>query len=300
MKLIQYYEPGIGVRTGCVQDNYVYDLSALHTRWKTIKDLLEYAKEVCTSIERLLSNPIKNAPPKFSYEDLEKGSEIQQLRLDIPIYPQEVWAFGVTYKRSADFRDEDIPPELHIYNKVYKSERPECFFKSTASRCVAHNQHLCIRRDSTFSASEPELAYVVDDEQNILGYTICNDFSAWDIERENPLYLPQSKIFQGCCGLGPCLVTPEEINPFNVKLSMRVIRNEKIIFSESINTSRIGRKFENLNTYLFRDNPIPFGTVVSTGTGIILPQEHAHQDGDIVEIEIEGIGLLRNRVKQLK
>jgi len=150
------------------------------------------------------------------------------------------------------------------------------------------------------TASEPELAYVVSDDMKIIGYTICNDVSAWDIEKENPLYLPQSKIYSRCCAIGPVITTVDEIeNPYNLKITCRIIRNDKLIFEENVNTSLISRKFEVLNECLFRNNPIPFGTVVTTGTGLIIPDEFIHCDGDKVEIEIEGIGKLCNLVKKL-
>ena len=149
-------------------------------------------------------------------------------------------------------------------------------------------------------ATEPELAYVLGHEHEIIGYTICNDVSAWDIERDNPLYLPQSKIYAGCCALGPTvLLAHGGPDPYDLDITCRIVRERETVYSETTNSGRIGRKFEELNEYLYRDNPVPPGTVVSTGTGIMVPNEFALRDGDTVEIEIEGIGMLSNPVKQL-
>ncbi|MBM3211467.1 2-keto-3-deoxy-D-arabinonate dehydratase, partial [Candidatus Poribacteria bacterium] len=201
---------------------------------------------------------------------------------------------------SAEMRDEDTIGGKGIYDYVYSAPRPELFFKATVSRCVGQNGYIGIRRDSQLTAAEPELAYIIGKEQSIIGYTICNDVSAWDIERENPLYLPQSKIFYGCCALGPVMVTSSEIKvPYNLKINCEIIRNEKPIFSGSINSSMIKRKFEELTDFLCRDNPILIGTVMTTGTGIMVPNEFALIPGDIVEICIEGIGKLSNPVKKL-
>lgn len=218
----------------------------------------------------------------------------------LPLYsPPEVWAFGVTYKRSAEWRSDDTSVGARIYDQVYDAERPEMFWKGNGTRIVGPNERLGIRSDSTFTATEPELAYVVGSQDNILAYTICNDFSAWDIERDNPLYLPQSKIFTGCCSLGPVLVTPDEVDPYDLDISCTIHRDGEVIFDGTVNSSQIGRKFEALNTCLTLNNPVDAGTVVSTGTGLIVPPEAAHQDGDIVEITIENIGTLRNIVRQL-
>ena len=154
-----------------------------------------------------------------------------------------------------------------------------------------------MRADSTFTAPEPELALVLDRNGRDSRYTIANDVSAWDIERENPLYLPQSKIFQGCCALGPTIVTPDEAGDGRgLNLSCRIHRAGRTIFEGAVSTDRIGRTFDELIHYLMLDNPIPDGTVVLTGTGVIVTLEHALAPGDVVEIEVERLGVLRNPV----
>jgi 2-dehydro-3-deoxy-D-arabinonate dehydratase len=224
--------------------------------------------------------------------------------LTIPIHPPEVWGAGVTYKRSAEFRDEDAAAakgQKGIYDYVYESPRPELFFKATAARCVGPNAPILVRSDSRLTATEPELAVVLGARGAIVGFTACNDVSAWDLERENPLFLPQSKIYLGCCALGPCLVTPDEVgDPYALQIRCSILRGGKTVFSEAVNTAQFHRRLEELVSWLLRDNVIPPGTVLSTGTGIMVPNELALRDGDQVDIEIQGIGRLSNPVKQLK
>jgi 2-dehydro-3-deoxy-D-arabinonate dehydratase len=214
--------------------------------------------------------------------------------------PPEVWAAGVTYKQSADFRaGETGDSGATIYDRAYSDARPEIFFKGTVTRCVGPNQPIGVRRDSHFTAPEAELALVLGHRGEIIAYTIANDVSAWDIERDNPLYLPQSKVFRGACALGPAIVTPDELpDPYDVPIHCRILRGGTVIFHESCNTSRLKRKFPELLEYLFCDNPVPGASVLCTGTGIIIPQECALRGGDLVEIEIPPIGILRNPVKQ--
>ena len=148
-----------------------------------------------------------------AWDDLLAGRAA--LRLTMPLTPPEVWGAGVTYRRSAEFREEGSG----IYDKVYAADRPELFFKATASRCAGPGEPIGKRRDSTFTATEPELAIVVGGTGAILGFTVANDVSAWDIERENPLYLPQSKVYRGCFAFGPVIVTPDEIpDPYGLEI----------------------------------------------------------------------------------
>jgi 2-dehydro-3-deoxy-D-arabinonate dehydratase len=215
--------------------------------------------------------------------------------LTIPVEPPEVWGCGVTYQKSAEFRDEETGKPRGIYDYVYSADRPEIFFKATAARCSGPNEAIVIRSDSRFTAPEPELAIVLDSRGRILAYTVADDVSAWDIERENPLYLPQSKVFAGCCALGPALVTADDVpNPYGLVVIARIRRGDATIFEDRAETHRIRRHLEELVAYLRRDNPIPAGTVVLTGTGIIVSAEHALREGDVVEIEIPGLGTLRN------
>lgn len=213
----------------------------------------------------------------------------------IPIYPCEVWACGCTYETSAAFRDAEYGTREGFYAYVYKSQRPEIFFKGTERVCVGPGQPIGIRPDSHFTAPEPELAVVLGSEGKVLGYTLANDVSAWDIERENPLYLPQSKIYTGCCSLGPVIVTTDELpDPYTLNMTCTIRRGGKTIFSGATCTSRLARRIEEMVEFLLRSNPVPAGSVLLTGTGIIITEESALAPGDIVSLQVPEIGELSN------
>lgn len=214
----------------------------------------------------------------------------------IPLHPKEVWACGCTYETSAAFRDAEHGTREGFYAHVYRSEaRPEIFFKGNARVCVGPNSAIGLRADSKFTAPEPELALILGSRGNILGYTIANDVSAWDIERENPLYLPQSKVYTACCALGPVIVTTDGLtNPYALELTCTIRRGDSVVFEGSVSTEKINRKFEQLIEFLLRANPVPSGSVLLTGTGIIVTEESALHPGDVVDISIPEIGTLSN------
>ncbi len=317
MKLIQYHLPNLGKRVGIVtRENSVIDVTSEES--PSVLDVLKLADKERVSLGVLLADIQEkvSAPPPMRFTAFqeadsvshdETGLSLEKLNVTpsekiphllLPIDPPEVWGCGVTYKRSADMRDDDTQQD--IYSRVYHADRPEIFFKGTPSRCVGPNGYISIRSDSVLTATEPELAYILGTEGEIIGYTLCNDVSAWDIERDNPLYLPQSKVFYGCCALGPMFVTPSEVDdPYNLVIKCTILRDEKEIYAGEVNTSQINWKFEKLTEFLMRDNPVPFGTVVSTGTGIIVPNDLPLVPDDIVKIEIQGFGTLSNPVKQL-
>lgn len=213
----------------------------------------------------------------------------------LPIHPREVWACGCTYETSASFRDAEHGTREGFYAHVYREPRPEIFFKGTARVCVGPNRPIGIRSDSKFTAPEPEMAVVLGAKGKVLGFTVANDVSAWDIERENPLYLPQSKVYTACCALGPVIVTPDEIgDPYKLEVTCTIRRGETTIFSGTANTSQLHRKIETLLEYLYRANPVPAGSVLLTGTGIIVKEDAALAPGDICTVSIAGIGELSN------
>jgi len=218
----------------------------------------------------------------------------------IPLWPAEVWASGCTYETSATFRDgetveADKGTREGMYAYVYREARPEIFFKGTARVCVGPGQNIGIRADSKFTAPEPELAVVLGKRGKIVGYTLANDVSAWDIERENALYLPQSKVYTACCALGPVMVTPDEIkDPYNLHMTCEIVRDGVVVFSGATSTAKLHRKIETIVEYLVRSNPVPAGSVLCTGTGIIVTEEVALQPGDVVRIRVPEIGELAN------
>jgi 2-dehydro-3-deoxy-D-arabinonate dehydratase len=213
----------------------------------------------------------------------------------IPISPVEVWACGCTYEPSAAFRDEQHGAGRGIYAHVHGQERPEIFFKGTARVCVGPGMPIGIRFDSKFTAPEPELAVVLGRRGSVLGFTLANDVSAWDIERENPLYLPQSKIYKGCCALGPVIVTPDELPEIGkLEMSCTVTRAGRQRFAGSTSVGKLCRTLDYLIDYLLRANPVPAGSVMLTGTGIIVTEESALAPGDVVSIKVAEIGELAN------
>ena len=234
----------------------------------------------------------------ISLQDLARGHAATHMETSepiIPVHPREVWACGCTYATSASFRDSEHGTREGFYSAVYASERPELFFKGTARTCVGPGKPIGIRSDSKFTAPEPELGLLLGKQGRILGYTLANDVSAWDIERENPLYLPQSKIYTASCALGPVFVMPEELpDPYSLELTCTIRRGEETIFEETVSTARLNRKLEALVEFLLRSNPVPLGSVLLTGTGIIVPETAALQPGDVVSVSSPVIGELSN------
>ena len=218
------------------------------------------------------------------------------LELAMPVTPSEVWACGCSYAPSAEFRDGELGAGEGPYGYVSDpAHRPELFFKGTSRVCVGPNEPVGIRPDSTFTAPEPELALVLNSRAEIVGYTLGNDVSAWDIERENPLYLPQSKVYDRCCALGPFLVTPDEIDdPYQLDMTCSIRRHGDVTFEGKASTAQLRRRFEELVECLRLGNSIPAATVLLTGTGIIVTQEAALAPGDVVTIDVPGLGSLVN------
>jgi 2-dehydro-3-deoxy-D-arabinonate dehydratase len=228
-----------------------------------------------------------------AFQDADWAALAREERLTLPLTPPEVWGAGVTYRRSADFREEGNG----FYDRVYSAPRPELFYKAAARHCVGPGGAIGRRRDSTFTASEPELALVLGGSGAILGYTLANDVSAWDIERENPLYLPQSKIYTGCFSFGPVIVTPDEVpDPYALELRCVIRRAGREVFAGAASTSQLKRRFEEIVDWLGRSSSILAGTILSTGTGIIQPMEIGLEKGDVVTISCPEIGELSNPV----
>lgn len=208
----------------------------------------------------------------------------------------EVWAAGVTYKRSEEARvEESATPD--IYTRVYRAERPELFFKATARRVAGPDEPVVVRADSTWDVPEPELAIVVNAHAEIVGYTIGNDVSSRSIEGENPLYLPQAKVYDGSCALGPGIVPAWEIDdPYALGLRMRILRDETLHWQGETSMREFARRLEDLVSYLFREDEFPDGVILSTGTALVPDSPFTLESGDVVEIDIDALGNLRNPV----
>ncbi|MEO7144052.1 MAG: fumarylacetoacetate hydrolase family protein [Bryobacteraceae bacterium] len=246
----------------------------------------------------LLRRSEKEGDPLAALATRLASTQAQPAEPLMPLEPREVWACGCTYETSASFRDAEHGTREGFYAHVYRAERPEIFFKGGARVCVGPGQPIGIRSDSRFTAPEPELAVVLGNRGHILGYTLANDVSAWDIERENPLYLPQSKVYTACCALGPVIVTTDELpDPRQLAMTCSITRAGNTIFRGETAIARLNRKLETLIEYLLRSNPVPCGSVLLTGTGIIVTEESALAPGDEVIIRINEIGELRNRAQ---
>jgi 2-dehydro-3-deoxy-D-arabinonate dehydratase len=219
-------------------------------------------------------------------------------RLIVPMVPSEVWAAGVTYKRSVEAREDETDVK-GIYDMVYESERPEILIKGLGYRTVGPNDIICIRSDSSWNVPEPEFTLVYG-EKKVVAYMIGNDVSSRDIEGENPLYLPQAKVWRSSCSIGPYLVTTDEMkDPRNVAISLVIHRDGDTVFSGETSTANMKRRFEELTEHLFRDNPVPRGAIMLTGVGVVPPDDFTLKHGDLVEIKMEGLGTMRNHVHQL-
>jgi 2-dehydro-3-deoxy-D-arabinonate dehydratase len=219
------------------------------------------------------------------------------VKLLAPVERQEVWAAGVTYLRSKTARMEESDFSATAYDKVYAAERPEIFFKSMPEKVVATGEAVGIRRDAKWNVPEPELALVMNSRGQITGHTIGNDMSSRDIEGENLLYLPQAKVYDRSCALGPWIhlgATEAEARGWKIKIEIR--RDGKNVFNGETSVSQIKRDFAQLAEFLFRSQKFPHGAILLTGTGIVPPDTFTLREQDAVKIEISGIGSLQNQV----
>jgi 2-dehydro-3-deoxy-D-arabinonate dehydratase len=214
-----------------------------------------------------------------------------------PIENQEVWAAGVTYERSRDARMEESA-EPSVYDHVYDAVRPELFFKSPGWRVRGPGESIGVRADSTWDVPEPELALVFTSGLELAGYVIGNDMSSRSIEGENPLYLPQAKVYDGSCALGPCIVPVGEVEPpFDIHL--RVLRDGETVVDDRTSSGRLRRSVTELAEHLGSALTFPVGTILLTGTGVVPDPHFTLRHGDEVRVEIEGLGELVNPVVQV-
>ncbi len=250
---------------------------------------------------KTLSDVLHAADPSalaLSLVEPGDGVTSDQVKPLPPIDAQEVWAAGVTYKRSKEAREEESAGAARFYDLVYTAPRPELFLKATARRVVGPGDYVQIRADARWSVPEPEVALVVSPALKIVGYTIGNDMSSRDIEGENPLYLPQAKVYNGSCALGPVVLLAEALPPRDqVSIRLTIRRAGAVAFEGTTGLAAMKRSFEDLVSWLGRDNSFPDGVVLLTGTGLVPPDDFTLAHGDEVAIEVAGIGRLVNTVK---
>lgn len=240
---------------------------------------------------------LKSESSHWEKIDAAKAEELKEEGLLAPMGNQEIWAAGVTYYRSRTARMEESQDAggADFYDKVYVADRPELFFKATASRVSNPGDTVNIRKDSTWDVPEPELTLLICPSGKVQGFTIGNDMSSRSIEGENPLYLPQAKVYQGCAAIGPCILVQEEPLADDTKISLEILRNGKTEAAGDTTLVQMKRKPQELADWLFRANMFPVGCFMMTGTGIV-PDGFTLAKGDVVRISIDGIGTLENKV----
>lgn len=270
----------------CVEEDVVRVLDLDQTdQASQLSDIL-YSKDP-TGLANYLIDP--NAEP----------IPIGNVNFQSPVDDQEVWAAGVTYKRSQIARMEESESGASHYDKVYDADRPELFLKATpgGNRISGPGEPVRVRYDSSWSVPEPEFTLVCSPDGRIVGYTIGNDMSARDIEGENPLYLPQAKVYKQCCGLGPCvLLASEDFDQNSTTINLEIHRGGELAFQGDTSLEQLHRSLEELVGWLFRESEFPNGALLLTGTGIVPPDEFTLEDGDSVSISVSGIGTLTNPV----
>jgi 2-dehydro-3-deoxy-D-arabinonate dehydratase len=285
---MRYYRVTVAGESRVVADDGTgtYDLSGVDGGPDELEDLFRAAAMTEKSIDDVARARIDDAETV----DLS-GAEVET-----PVTAEEIWASGVTYEISEEARQEESE-DPDVYFNVYRSERPEVFMKATPSRTVGPNDEVGVRADSEWDVPEPELAVVIH-EGEIVGYTVGNDVSSRSIEGENPLYLPQAKVYDRCCSFGPCVASTETVeDPHDLEMTMIIRRDGEAVYEESTNTGEMVRSCEELTSYLTRHNVVPETTVLLTGTALVPSSDFTLRPGDEVEIHIEEIGTLFNGVR---
>jgi 2-dehydro-3-deoxy-D-arabinonate dehydratase len=274
------------IRVGVVNDD--------HVRFLDLQDYLGL-----TSLSDILHSDNPAGTARDLIDDRARRESLRDLSLQAPIDRQEVWAAGVTYKRSQEARERESAGAASFYDLVYTAARPELFFKATPHRVAGHGGRVRIRRDSRWSVPEPEFALVLSPRLKLVGYTIGNDMSARDIEGENPLYLPQAKVYDQCCALGPVItLAGNDMPPLpEVTIHLTIERRGGRVFEGATTLGAMARSFDDLIQWLGRENSFPQGVILLTGTGIVPPDEFALAPGDVVHIDVKGIGRLTNIVE---
>lgn len=281
MRVTKFLDQSDSVRVGRIEGNQVLPL-VLGDQFDSLADLLASDDPIAA-----VAGLPTDAPLAIS----------ETLRLLPPIDRQEVWAAGVTYKRSQTARMEESEAAASCYDRVYKADRPELFFKATPHRVSGHLQPLRIRGDATWNVPEPEVTLVLSPELRIVGLTVGNDMSSRDIEGENPLYLPQAKCYDQCAGLGPWITLYDSLPPMDtIGVDLKISRDGQIVFDQQTSAGQMARTFENLVGWLGRDNSFPDGAFLMTGTGIVPTSDFTLLVGDIVHISVAGIGTLSNPI----
>jgi 2-dehydro-3-deoxy-D-arabinonate dehydratase len=288
-QLVRFFHPQDGTRIGVQQGNEVHDMTA--QLGSVAAWLRSTAGRVTAAIDDLIAQAA-NAEHVYNVDQFAN-----RLRWLAPVDTQDIWGAGVTYQRSREARQEEAVDGGDIYARVYRAERPELFFKGHGRDVIGLGGEVGIRADAAWNVPEPELALVMNPALEVVGVTVGNDMSSRDIEGENPLYLPQAKIYMGSCALGPGIVLGARTEWPVAAIRLSIERADLLLFSGETHTSNIRRRVPELLSYLGHSNTFPDGVVLLTGTGIVPPSDFTLARGDRVRITIDGIGELINTVR---
>ncbi|MCY3797848.1 MAG: fumarylacetoacetate hydrolase family protein [Chloroflexi bacterium] len=294
--LVRFQQPGEGARLGLLRGDTVHDVS------QAFASLAEFFRDSCGVVERAIAAVTSAADAssrRFPAGELDNAPAPDLPHWLPPLDEQEVWAAGVTYLDSRKARQEEALDGGDVYARVYGAERPEIFFKASAKNTVGHLDAAGFRADSSWNVPEPELALVVNPAMEMLGFTIGNDMSSREIEGENPLYLPQAKVYTASCAIGPGILLAPSDEWLDTTIRLAIRREGAEVFSDSVSTDQIKRSIPELIDYLGRSNTYPGGAILLTGTAIVPPAEFTLQPDDVVSITIDGIGTLQNRVREV-
>lgn len=293
MWLVRVFLPDQGVRIGIQRADLIYDIThRVPTVGAWLQSSIGNLQATVDQLARDADNAYQIYP--VTMFDHEPSPDVPHWLA--PVDEQDVWAAGVTYERSREARQEEAQDGGDLYRRVYDAKRPELFFKAKGTWVVGHRGAVGIRSDATWNVPEPELTLVMNPKLEVVGMTIGNDMSSRDIEGENPLYLPQAKIYTASCALGPgILLQPVHEFPYS-DIFLEILRGNTVTFSGKVNTEKIRRRPQELLAYLGHSLNFPQGAALMTGTGIVPPGGFTLSEGDKVRITIEGIGELINEV----
>jgi len=294
MWLVRVFHPDHGVRLGLHHAGDVYDVTG---EFGTVSAWLQSSVGGVQAAIDALEKAADAASMVYPAAMFDNEPGPRKAHWLAPVDGQDVWAAGVTYERSRAARQEEADDGGDVYARVYQAERPELFFKAKGEWVIGHRGEIGIRSDATWNVPEPELILVANPALEIVGMTVGNDVSSRDIEGENPLYLPQAKVYTASCALGRGILL-EPIDDFpHIGIHLSIRREGKEVFSGETNTNKIRRHARELMGYLGHSLGFPNGVALMTGTGIVPPSDFTLQAGDVVHIGIDGVGELVNRVK---
>ena len=290
--------PDTGERLAAVAGAQLFDLTATgRAEYASLEAWLKSGDQAGKErMAQALRSLVPTLPPVAALSELAAAPDPNAAHLPALPDTQEVWAAGVTYLRSRAAREAESA-QVGVYDKVYDAERPELFFKATPHRVAGPGDAVCIRSDSAWNVPEPELTVVLSPDLQVIGYTVGNDMSSRDIEGANPLYLPQAKIYSGCCSFGPFITLWDDFErgaPANIELTIR--RDSQVAFRGTTSVGLMKRTVPELVSFLGRHNTFPKGAFLMTGTGIVPSDDFTLRAGDQVEISIDRIGTLSNMV----